>query len=164
MKINKITKKDYKPFNITRIPIASEKDFYNDPIIKNTYKLGDNLEENRKKVFMGGSFRDVFTLQLTNGKPSAVTENERTFIILNGPSYRRVPPTNFKGFSPILADVQVNEVDKNGKKEVEIITVEKEQNYYKEIKKLFTTGNRYIAGYDVSNDVDFVNCSCRYFR
>ena len=126
--------KDYKPFNITRIPIASEKDFYNDPIIKNTYKLGDNLEENRKKVFMGGAFRDVFTLQLTDGKPSAVTENERTFIILNGPSYRRVPPTNFKGFSPILADVQVNEVDKNGKKEVEIITVEQKPNYYQKIK------------------------------
>ncbi len=29
--------------------------------------------------------------------------------------------------------------------------------YYKEIKKLFTTGNRYIAGFAVSNDVGFVN-------
>ncbi len=29
--------------------------------------------------------------------------------------------------------------------------------YYKAIKKLFTTGNRYIAGFAVSNDVGFVN-------
>ena len=29
--------------------------------------------------------------------------------------------------------------------------------YYKDIKKLFTTGNRYIAGFAVSNDVGFVN-------
>ena len=29
--------------------------------------------------------------------------------------------------------------------------------YYKDIKKLFTTGNRFIAGFAVSNDVGFVN-------
>lgn len=38
------------------------------------------------------------------------------------------------------------------------------ESYYKEIKKLFTTGNRYIAGYDVSNDVDFVNCACERYK
>ena len=32
--------------------------------------------------------------------------------------------------------------------------------YYKDIKKLFTTGNRYIAGFAVSNDVGFVNDAC----
>lgn len=38
-------------------------------------------------------------------------------------------------------------------------------SYYKEIKKLFTTGNRYIAGFAVSNDVGFVNSACeRYNR
>ena len=31
------------------------------------------------------------------------------------------------------------------------------ESYYKDIKKLFTTGNRYIAGFAVSNDVGFVN-------
>ena len=33
-------------------------------------------------------------------------------------------------------------------------------SYYKEIKKLFTTGNRFIAGFAVSNDVGFVNSAC----
>lgn len=38
-------------------------------------------------------------------------------------------------------------------------------SYYKDIKKLFTTGNRYIAGYAVANDVGFVNNACeRYNR
>jgi len=37
--------------------------------------------------------------------------------------------------------------------------------YYKDIKKLFTTGNRYVAGFAVSNDVGFVNNACeRYNR
>lgn len=31
------------------------------------------------------------------------------------------------------------------------------ESYYKDIKKLFTTGNRYIAGFAVGNDVSFVN-------
>lgn len=31
------------------------------------------------------------------------------------------------------------------------------ESYYKEIKKLLTTGNRYIAGYAVGNDVGFIN-------
>ena len=34
------------------------------------------------------------------------------------------------------------------------------ESYYKDIKKLFTTGNRYIAGFAVSNDVGFVNDAC----
>ncbi len=32
--------------------------------------------------------------------------------------------------------------------------------YYKEIKKLFTTGNRYVLGFAVGNDVAFVNSAC----
>ena len=36
--------------------------------------------------------------------------------------------------------------------------------YYKDIKKLFTTGNRYIAGYAVSNDVGFVNNACERYK
>ena len=36
--------------------------------------------------------------------------------------------------------------------------------YYKEIKKLFTTGNRYIAGFAVSNDVGFVNNACERYE
>jgi len=38
------------------------------------------------------------------------------------------------------------------------------ESYYKDIKKLFTTGNRYIAGYAVSNDVHFVNCACERYN
>lgn len=36
--------------------------------------------------------------------------------------------------------------------------------YYKDIKKLFTTGNRYIAGFAVSNDVGFVNDACERYE
>ena len=36
--------------------------------------------------------------------------------------------------------------------------------YYKDIKKLFTTGNRYIAGFAVSNDVGFVNNACERYE
>lgn len=37
--------------------------------------------------------------------------------------------------------------------------------YFKDIKKLFTTGNRFIGGFAVSNDVGFVNSACeRYNR
>lgn len=37
--------------------------------------------------------------------------------------------------------------------------------YYKNIKKLLTTGNRYIAGFAVGNDVGFLNSGCeRYGR
>lgn len=34
------------------------------------------------------------------------------------------------------------------------------ERYYKAIKKLLTTGNRYIAGFAVGNDVGFVNDAC----
>lgn len=38
-------------------------------------------------------------------------------------------------------------------------------SYYKEIKKLLTTGNRYVLGFAVGNDVGFVNSACeRYNR
>ena len=36
--------------------------------------------------------------------------------------------------------------------------------YYKDIKKLFTTGNRYILGYAVGNDVGFVNSACERYN
>ncbi|MBS7266579.1 MAG: hypothetical protein KIG83_08945 [Treponema sp.] len=36
--------------------------------------------------------------------------------------------------------------------------------YYKDIKKLFTTGNRYIAGFAVSNDLGFVNDACERYE
>lgn len=36
--------------------------------------------------------------------------------------------------------------------------------YYKEIKKLFTTGNRLIAGFAVGNDVGFVNSACQRYN
>lgn len=36
--------------------------------------------------------------------------------------------------------------------------------YYKDIKKLFTTGNRFIAGFAVSNDVGFVNSACERYN
>ncbi|MCQ2592570.1 MAG: hypothetical protein MJ188_07260 [Treponema sp.] len=36
--------------------------------------------------------------------------------------------------------------------------------YYKDIKKLFTTGNRYILGFAVSNDVAFVNSACERYN
>lgn len=35
--------------------------------------------------------------------------------------------------------------------------------YFKDIKKLFTTGNRYIGGFAVSNDVGFVNDACQRY-
>ena len=38
------------------------------------------------------------------------------------------------------------------------------ESYYKDIKKLFTTGNRYIAGFAVSNDVGFVNNACERYE
>lgn len=38
------------------------------------------------------------------------------------------------------------------------------ESYYKEIKKLFTTGNRYIAGFAVHNDVSFVNDDCERYQ
>ena len=38
------------------------------------------------------------------------------------------------------------------------------ESYYKDIKKLFTTGNRYIAGFAVSNDVGFVNDDCERYN
>ncbi|MCR4580201.1 MAG: hypothetical protein K5681_07640 [Treponema sp.] len=38
------------------------------------------------------------------------------------------------------------------------------ESYYKDIKKLFTTGNRYIAGFAVSNDVGFVNDACQRYN
>lgn len=37
------------------------------------------------------------------------------------------------------------------------------ESYYKEIKKLLTTGNRYIAGFAVSNDVSFINSACKRY-
>ena len=36
--------------------------------------------------------------------------------------------------------------------------------FYKDIKKLFTTGNRYITGFAVSNDVGFVNNACERYN
>ena len=36
-------------------------------------------------------------------------------------------------------------------------------SYYKDIKKLFTTGNRFIAGFAVNNDVAFVNSACERY-
>lgn len=36
--------------------------------------------------------------------------------------------------------------------------------FYKDIKKLFTTGNRYIAGFAVANDVGFVNSACSRYQ
>lgn len=39
------------------------------------------------------------------------------------------------------------------------------ESYYKRIKKMFTNGNCYIAGFSVSNDVGYVNNSCdRYYK
>lgn len=38
------------------------------------------------------------------------------------------------------------------------------ESYYKDIKKLFTTGNRYIAGFAVHNDVSFVNDDCERYQ
>ena len=38
------------------------------------------------------------------------------------------------------------------------------ESYYKSIKKLFTTGNRYIGGFAVSNDVGFVNSACERYN
>ena len=37
-------------------------------------------------------------------------------------------------------------------------------SYYKEIKKLFTTGNRYVLGFAVGNDVGFVNSACERYK
>lgn len=37
------------------------------------------------------------------------------------------------------------------------------ESYFKDIKKLFTTGNRYIAGFAVANDVGFVNSACERY-
>jgi len=36
--------------------------------------------------------------------------------------------------------------------------------YYKDIKKLFTTGNRYILGFAVSNDVGYMNSACDRYQ
>ena len=38
------------------------------------------------------------------------------------------------------------------------------ESYYKNIKNLFTTGNRYIGGFAVSNDVGFVNSACQRYN
>lgn len=38
------------------------------------------------------------------------------------------------------------------------------ESYYKDIKKLFTTGNRYILGFAVGNDVGFVNSACERYN
>lgn len=38
------------------------------------------------------------------------------------------------------------------------------ESYYKDIKKLLTTGNRYIAGFAVGNDVGFINNSCERYN
>lgn len=38
------------------------------------------------------------------------------------------------------------------------------ESYYKDIKKLFTTGNRLIAGFAVGNDVNFVNSACERYN
>jgi len=37
------------------------------------------------------------------------------------------------------------------------------ESYYKDIKKLLTTGNRYIGGFAVGNDVGFVNSACERY-
>lgn len=36
--------------------------------------------------------------------------------------------------------------------------------YYKDIKKLLTTGNRFVAGFAVGNDVGFVNSACERYN
>lgn len=36
-------------------------------------------------------------------------------------------------------------------------------SYYKDIKKLLTTGNRYFAGFAVGNDVGFINSACERY-
>jgi len=38
------------------------------------------------------------------------------------------------------------------------------ESYYKDIKKLLTTGNRYIAGFSVANDVGYVNSACERYE
>jgi len=38
------------------------------------------------------------------------------------------------------------------------------ESYYKDVKKLFTTGNRYILGFAVGNDVAFVNSACERYQ
>lgn len=38
------------------------------------------------------------------------------------------------------------------------------ESFYKDIKKLFTTGNRYIGGFAVGNDVAFVNSACERYN
>lgn len=38
------------------------------------------------------------------------------------------------------------------------------ESYHKNIKKLLTTGNRYIAGFAVGNDVGFVNNACERYN
>lgn len=38
------------------------------------------------------------------------------------------------------------------------------ESYYKDIKKLFTTGNRFIAGFAVGNDVGYVNSACERYE
>lgn len=38
------------------------------------------------------------------------------------------------------------------------------ESYYKDIKKLFTTGNRYVLGFAVGNDVGFVNSACERYN
>ncbi len=38
------------------------------------------------------------------------------------------------------------------------------ESYFKNIKKMFTTGNRYIAGFAVDNDVGFVNSACQRYN
>ena len=38
------------------------------------------------------------------------------------------------------------------------------ESYYKDIKKLFTTGNRYIAGFAVGNDISFVNSASERYN
>ena len=38
------------------------------------------------------------------------------------------------------------------------------ESYYKDIKKLLTTGNRYIGGFAVGNDVGFVNNACERYN
>ena len=38
------------------------------------------------------------------------------------------------------------------------------ESYYKDIKKLFTTGNRFIGGFAVANDVGFVNNACERYN
>lgn len=38
------------------------------------------------------------------------------------------------------------------------------ESYYKSIKKLLTTGNRYIAGFSVKNDIHFLNDTCERYN